>query len=69
MRWLTILAMTSMSFAAGCANVDGSFEAFCDATAPSITAHAAALADDGGPRSIRTGVLVIRQRDAACKGM
>jgi hypothetical protein len=60
--WATILTCC----VSGCGSVGGSLEAFCDATAPSVAAHAAALADDGGPRSIRTGALVIRQRDAAC---
>lgn len=64
-----IFPMMTVFFVTGCGSAGGSLEAFCDATAPSVAAHAAALADDGGPRSIRTGALVIRQRDAACKGV
>lgn len=41
--------------------------AICDGTAQSRTAHAAALVVDGGPQSILTGALLIRQIDAGCE--
>jgi hypothetical protein len=41
--------------------------AICDATTASRTDHAAALAADGGDRSVVTGALLIRQIDAACQ--
>lgn len=50
----------------GCGSVAGSLDAYCDASKAAVAAHAAALADDGGPLSVATGVAVIRQRDAAC---
>lgn len=53
--------------AIGCVNA-GSIEAYCDGTSAAFTAHAAALAEDAGPKSLRTGAVVIRQRDAACGG-
>lgn len=62
-----IFPMMTMAFVAGCGSAGGSLEALCDASAPSIAAHAAALADDGGPRSIRTGAVLIRQIDTACE--
>lgn len=61
----TILATMTVFFVAGCVT-GGSVEAYCDGSAVAIREHAAALAEDGGPKSIRTGTLVIRQRDAAC---
>lgn len=59
--WATIL----MLLAAGCTNVVNQ-AAICDATAASRTAHAAALAEDGGDRSVVTGALLIQQIDVAC---
>ena len=60
--WATIL----LCCATGCASVV-SETAICDATAASRTNHAAALAADGGNRSVVTGALLIRQIDAACQ--
>lgn len=51
---------------AGCTK-EVSQAAICDATAASRTDHAAALAADGGDRSVVTGALLIRQIDAACQ--
>ena len=62
-----ILAMTLTFCASGCGSVGGSLEAYCDGSAATMAAHATALADDGGPRSLVTGVAVIRQRDAVCE--
>lgn len=65
MRMLT-LGMTLTLLVAGCVNV-GSLEALCDGTAASRTAHAAALAEDGGDASVVTGARLIRQLDNACR--
>lgn len=48
-----------------CANAP-SDSAICNGTAQSRTAHAAALAEDGGPQSMVTGALLIQQIDAGC---
>jgi hypothetical protein len=61
-----ILATILMPLAAGCTNV-ASGEAICDATAASRTAHAAALAEDGGDKSVITGAYLIQQIDAGCQ--
>ena len=53
-------------FVTGCESaVSG--DAVCDGTAAATTAHAAALAEDGGPQSIVTGARLIRQLDAGCQ--
>lgn len=54
-----------MPLVAGCTNVV-SGEAICDGTAISRTEHAAALAEDGGDKSVITGSRLIQQIDAAC---
>lgn len=41
-------------------------EALCDGTAAARTDHAAALAEDGGDRSVVTGARLIRLIDAGC---
>jgi len=41
--------------------------AICNGTEASRTAHAAALAEDGGDNSVITGAYLIRQIDAACQ--
>lgn len=65
MKWLmTLCCLTTL--ASGCAPAVNQ-RAICDATAASRTAHAAALAEDGGDRSVVTGALLIRQIDAACQ--
>lgn len=58
---MTILALS----ATGCATV-ASVDALCDATARPVTEHAAALAEDGGPASLRTGDRLIRMLDKGC---
>lgn len=63
-RCLTILSMLSVT---GCVNVDGSLDAYCIASEAAVAEHARALADDASEAAVRTGDLVIRQRDAACK--
>ena len=41
-------------------------DAVCDGTSAARREHAAALAVDGGPRSLVTGALLIRKIDAGC---
>ena len=55
-------------FVSGCANV-ASNSAICDGTLSDRAAHAAALAEDGGDQSIRTGATLIRKLDAACQDL
>jgi len=61
-----ILAMTLLSFVSGCVSAVNS-NAICDGTAAARTKHAAALADDGGNKSVVTGARLIAVIDAACK--
>ena len=56
---LTALALSA------CAPV-GSLDALCTATATDRQAHAAALVQDGGPLSQRTGVAVLSKTAAGC---
>ena len=55
-------------FVSGCASV-ASNSAICDGTLSDRAAHAAALAEDGGDQSIRTGAALIRKLDAACQDL
>jgi hypothetical protein len=52
-------------FASGCASAV-SDSAICDGLAADVAAHAAALAEDGGDRSVTTGARLIRRFDAGC---
>jgi len=65
MRRLT-WAMIPLFFATGCARVAVSESALCAGLERPIAAHAAALAEDGGPNSLRTGARLIRMIDAGC---
>ncbi len=56
---LIIVAATS-----GCARVAGTDG--CSRLKPLVTAHAAALAVDGGPQSLATGRALIATDDARC---
>ena len=61
-----MLATIPIWLGASCTNaVSGN--AICHGTEVSRTAHAAALAADGGDRSVITGAYLIRQIDAACQ--
>jgi hypothetical protein len=60
---LTLLTLTLLL--SGCA-AGLNDSAICDGTAQSRTAHASALVEDGGPRSMVTGALLIQQIDAGC---
>lgn len=59
------LAMILMLLNAGCVSAV-SDAAICDGTASARREHAAALADDGGPRSLVTGARLIKMIDAGC---
>lgn len=59
------LCLILMLLLNGCGNAPNQ-SAICDGTAQSRTAHAAALVADGGPQSMVTGALLIRQIDAGC---
>ena len=59
------LATIPIWLAGGCMSAV-SDSAICDGLAADITAHAAALAEDGGERSVETGVRLIRKFDAGC---
>ena len=61
----TILALTLIWPAAGCVSV-ASNSAVCDGTRAARSAHATALADDGGPQSVVTGARLIGLIDAGC---
>ena len=62
-RWTAILPILAAS---GCVSVVND-SAICHGTEVSRTAHAAALAEDGGDMSVVTGAYLIRQIDAACQ--
>jgi hypothetical protein len=64
---MTFMAMILLLPAGSCLN-GASAPAICDGTAASRTAHAAALAQDGGDLSVVTGARLIRQLDAGCRG-
>ena len=55
-----------MCCATGCAPVVVSEPVLCAGLEDSVTAHAAALAEDGGMRSVATGARLIRMIDAGC---
>jgi hypothetical protein len=54
-----------MLLGAGCTTAPSS-NAICDATKDSRTAHAGALYEDGGPKSVMTGAYLIAQIDVGC---
>lgn len=66
LRLLTILLLC----ATGCAREGGptgaNDAALCDGLAAATREHAAALAEDGGDRSVVTGARLIRALDAGC---
>ena len=64
MKSLLLLPLTLC--ATGCVNVPVSLEGYCTASEAAIASHAAALADTPDEAALRTGDLVIRQRDAVC---
>jgi len=55
----------ALTLLTGCASVV-SDSAVCAGTAAATADHAAALSEDGGPRSKVTGAFLIRQLDAGC---
>jgi len=65
--WMRLtLVMIPLFFVIGCASAV-SEAAICDGTAAARTAHAAALAEDGGDLSVVTGARLIRLIDAGCQ--
>jgi hypothetical protein len=64
--WTKLLpVMIPLFFVIGCVK-EANEAAICDGTAVARTAHAAALAQDGGVMSISTGAYLIRVLDAGC---
>ena len=57
--------MIPLFCAPGCVSVANE-TAICNGTAVARTAHAAALAQDGGVMSLSTGAYLIRVLDAGC---
>lgn len=64
MKWLLVTILPL--FASGCVS-EGSDAAVCDGTKAARREHAAALAADGGGRSVVTGAKLIRLMDAGCR--
>ena len=60
-----MLPITTAMLVSGC-GIAASNSAICDGLAADVTAHAAALAEDGGDRSVQTGARLIRRFDAGC---
>jgi hypothetical protein len=59
----TLMLTTLVS---GCLRGPVSESAVCAGTAQATTDHAAALVEDGGPRSVISGATLIRQLDTGC---
>lgn len=64
MKWL--LVMILLVFVSGCVSARNN-AAVCDGTTAARREHAAALAVDGGDRSVLTGARLIRLMDAGCR--
>lgn len=62
-KWSGLAAL--MLLAGGCTTVRSN-DAICDATKDSRTAHAGALYEDGGTKSVMTGAYLIAQIDVGC---
>ncbi len=62
LRWVTI----PLYFATGCARVAVNDSALCTGLERPVAAHAAALAEDAGSKSVVTGARLIRMIDAGC---
>ena len=65
MRWMKFTAMILLLPAGSCMS-GASAPAICDGTAALRTAHAAALAQDGGELSVASGQALIMKLDAGC---
>ena len=64
--WMRLLlVMIPLCCVTGCVSVANE-TAICDGTSVARTAHAAALAEDGGMQSLSTGAYLIRVLDAGC---
>lgn len=64
MKWLLVMMLALC--ASGCVSV-ASDAALCGGTETARREHAAALAADGGDRSVLTGAKLIRLMDAGCR--
>lgn len=62
--WVKVIPMLTVS---GCLSV-GTGDVYCQRSDKPVREHAAALAEDGGPKSVSTGRTVIAVRDAFCGG-
>ena len=63
----SLLLLPLMLCVSGCVNApSGSLAGYCTASEAAIASHAAALAETPDEAALRTGDLVIRQRDAVC---
>jgi len=62
---LVVLYLCIAPMQAGCVNVANQ-AAVCDGSRAARTNHAAALVQDGGPRSLVTGAALIGVIDAGC---
>jgi hypothetical protein len=60
-----LLATALMQPVTGC-GIEVSGDAMCSGIARAVSDHAAALADDGGDRSVTTGARLIALLDAGC---
>jgi hypothetical protein len=66
MRLIFLLMMTTLI--ASCSSLPVETAGVCEASEPDRAAHAAALLDDGGPRSKRTGAVLLSGLQGACGG-
>jgi hypothetical protein len=66
LKLLTILLLCATGCAPGGGPTGPSDAALCDGLEAATRDHAAALAEDGGDRSVVTGARLIRALDAGC---
>ena len=64
--YFTLVILSTTLLATGCMSAVNS-NAICDATSAIRTEHAAALAVDGGDKSVVTGARLIAMIDGACR--
>ena len=63
----TLMMLLMTPFAVACTSAATNDRALCDGLDRPMTEHAAALAHDGGQRSLQTGDRLVRIYDAACQ--
>ena len=64
--YFTLVILSTTLLATGCTSVASS-NGICDGTSAIRTEHAAALAADGGDKSVVTGARLIAMIDGACR--